>query len=151
MLLFKANYRYKLRILLSPQQVKKSSEIAKERVETFINLYRNLKELAKLIQEYIKRYYNLKISKGLDLKGGDKVQLLHKNILSRRPSKKLNHVKLGPFKIKKKITEINYKLNLLAKIKIYLVQHIAMLKLVYREHKPLIYKINMYKGKEEDK
>ena len=25
-----------------------------------------------------------------------------------------------------------------------------MLKLVYREHKPLIYKVDIYKGKEED-
>ena len=49
MSLFKINYRYKLKILLSPQQVKKSSEIAKERVEIFINLYRDLKELAKLV------------------------------------------------------------------------------------------------------
>ena len=36
------------------------------------------------------------------------------------------------------------------KIKIHLVQHIAILKLVYREHKPLIYKADMYKGREED-
>jgi hypothetical protein len=41
-LLFKANYSYKLKILLSPKQVKKSSKIAKERVKTFINLYKNL-------------------------------------------------------------------------------------------------------------
>jgi hypothetical protein len=41
MLLFKANYGYKLRILLSPKQVKKSSETAKERVKTLINLYKN--------------------------------------------------------------------------------------------------------------
>jgi hypothetical protein len=40
-LLFKVNYSYKLKILLSPKQVKKSSETAKERVEIFINLYRN--------------------------------------------------------------------------------------------------------------
>ena len=46
---------------------------------------------------------------------------------------------------------INYKLDLLVKIKIHLVQHIAILKLVYGEHKPLIYKIDTYKGKEEDK
>jgi predicted solute-binding protein len=39
---FKANYSYKLKILLSPKQVKKSSETAKERVKTFINLYKNL-------------------------------------------------------------------------------------------------------------
>ena len=47
--------------------------------------------------------------------------------------------------------EINYKLDLLVKIKIYPIQYIAMLKLVYREHEPLIYKTDMYKGKEEDK
>jgi hypothetical protein len=39
--LFKANYGYKLKILLSPKQVKKSSETAKEKVEIFINLYKN--------------------------------------------------------------------------------------------------------------
>jgi hypothetical protein len=39
---FKANYGYKLKILLSPRQVKKSSETAKERVETLINLHKNL-------------------------------------------------------------------------------------------------------------
>ena len=42
MLLFKANYGYKLKILLSPRQVIKSSETVKERVETLINLYKNL-------------------------------------------------------------------------------------------------------------
>jgi hypothetical protein len=40
--LFKINYSYELKILLSPKQVKKSSKIAKERVETLINLYKNL-------------------------------------------------------------------------------------------------------------
>jgi hypothetical protein len=39
---FKANYGYKLKTLLSPKQVKKSSKTAKERVETLINLYKNL-------------------------------------------------------------------------------------------------------------
>ena len=47
--------------------------------------------------------------------------------------------------------EINYKLDLLVKIKIYLVQHITILELVYREYKLLIYKADMYRGKEEDK
>ena len=106
--------------------------------------------MAKLVQKYIKRYYNLKISEGLDLKKGNKVWLLYKNILNRQLSKKLDYIKLGPFKIKKKVTEINYKLNLLAKIKIYPIQYIAMLKLVYREHKLLIYKVDTYKDREED-
>jgi hypothetical protein len=41
MSLFKVNYGYELKILLSPKQVKKSSETVKERVETLINLYKN--------------------------------------------------------------------------------------------------------------
>jgi hypothetical protein len=39
--LFKVNYSYELKILLSLKQIKKSSKTAKERVETLINLYKN--------------------------------------------------------------------------------------------------------------
>jgi len=42
-------------------------------METLINLYIDLKETAKLVQERIKRYYNTKRSKGPDLKEGDKI------------------------------------------------------------------------------
>ena len=41
-------------------------------------------------------------------------------------------------------------LDLLIKIKIYLVQHIAILKPGYGEHKLLIYKLDIYKGREKD-
>jgi len=42
-------------------------------METLINLYADLKETAKLVQEQMKRYYNAKRFKGSDLKEGDKV------------------------------------------------------------------------------
>jgi len=38
-----------------------------------INLYIDLTETAKLVQQRIKRYYNAKRSEGPDLKEGDKV------------------------------------------------------------------------------
>jgi len=38
-----------------------------------INLYIDLMETAKLVQQRIKKYYNTKRSKGPDLKEGDKV------------------------------------------------------------------------------
>ena len=63
----------------------------------------------------MKRYYNLKRSKGLDLKEGDKMWLLYKNFKNRQLSKKLDYVKLGLFKIYKKVTEVIYKLDLLKK------------------------------------
>ena len=49
MLLFKVNYKYKPKILLLLQQVKKSSKIIKERVKTFINLYKDFKKLVKIV------------------------------------------------------------------------------------------------------
>jgi len=60
------------------------------------------------------------------------VWLLYKNFKLRRLSKKLDHVKIGPFKIVAKILEVIYRLDLPAKIKIYLVQHIVILEPVYR-------------------
>jgi len=97
----------------------KTSKTAKERAEIFINLYKNLYKTAKLVQERIRKYYNLKKFKGLDLKEGDKVWLLHKNFKLRQLSKKLDYIKIGPFKIVEKISEITYRLNLLVKMKIY--------------------------------
>ena len=98
----------------------------------------------------MKRYYNRKRSKGLDLKEGNKVQLLHKNFKSRQLSKKLDYIKLGLFKIVAKILEVIYKLDLPTKIKIYLVQHVMMLKPAKGDVEPPLYKMDMYKGQEED-
>ena len=44
-----------------------------------------------------------------------------------------------------------YKLNLLAKIRIYPIQHITMLELAYRDIKLPVYKADTYRGQEEDK
>jgi len=44
-----------------------------------------------------------------------------------------------------------YKLNLPAKIKIYPIQHIAILELAHRGIKPLVYKADIYRGQEENK
>jgi len=95
-------------------------------------LYKNIYKTAKLVQECIRKYYNLKKSKGLDLKEGDKVWLLYKNFKLRQLNKKLDYVKIGLFKITVKILEVIYRLNLLVKIKIYLVQYIIILELAYR-------------------
>ena len=83
MSLFKVNYSYKPKILLIPQQVKKTSKTVKERMEKLIQLYQNLYKSVKLVQECIKKYYNQKVFKGLDLKEGDKVYLFIKNFKSK--------------------------------------------------------------------
>ena len=58
---------------------------------------------------------------------------------------------MGLFKIINKVMEVIYRLDLLLKIKIHLVYYIAMLELVYRNYKLLIYKQDIYKGYKEDK
>jgi len=63
----------------------------------------------------------------------------------------LDYVKIGPFKIAEKILEVIYRLDLLVKIKIYLVQHITMLELAYGDLVLLVYKEDTYRGREEDK
>ena len=58
---------------------------------------------------------------------------------------------MGPFKIINKVIGVLYKLNLLLKIKIYLVYYITILELVYGNYKLLIYKQDIYKGYKENK
>jgi len=79
------------------------------------------------------------------------VWLLYKNFKLRQLSKKLDYIKIGPFKIIEKILEVIYRLNLLVKIKIYLVQYIVILEIVYRDLILLVYKEDTYRGQEENK
>ena len=50
------------------------------------------------------------------------------------------------FKIINKIIKVGYRLDLLLKMKIYLVYYIVMLKLVYKNYKLLVYKYETYKS-----
>ena len=47
---------------------------------------------------------------------------------------------MGLFKVINKIIEVSYRLDLLLKIKTHLIYYIAMLKPVYGNYKPLVYK-----------
>ena len=56
--------------------------------------------------------------------------LLRRNIRSDKPIKKLDIVKLGPFKILRKKGLVNYELKLPKRMRIYLVFYILLLELV---------------------
>ena len=58
---------------------------------------------------------------------------------------------MGLFKIINKVIEVLYRLDLPLKIKIHLVHYITILEPVHGNHKPLIYKQDIYKGCKEDK
>ena len=61
------------------------------------------------------------------LKTGDKVYLLTKNLKTQKPSKKLDAVKVGPFLIKDQKGPVNYELNLPKDAKVHPVFHISLL------------------------
>jgi hypothetical protein len=73
------------------------------------------------------KYANRKRIKGLTLKGGDKVYLLWRNIKSNKLTKKLDAVKLGPFKILRQKGLVNYELELLKKMHILLTFYVSLL------------------------
>ena len=57
-----------------------------------------------------------------------KIYLLRRNIKITKLNNKLNHVKIGPFKILKSIKGVSFKLDLLSIIRIYPVFHALFLK-----------------------
>jgi hypothetical protein len=53
---------------------------------------------------------------------------MRRNIKTKRPSNKLDHLRLGPFKIKEKLGLVNYRLKLPESIKkLYIVFYISLL------------------------
>jgi hypothetical protein len=77
----------------------------------------------KRIVSYYNTYYNIESI----LKKRDKIYLIQRNIQTKRLSTKLDHKKLGLFKIKRVAGLVNYKLVLPRTINIYPVFHISLL------------------------
>lgn len=73
------------------------------------------------------KYYNQKRLKGPTFEKGDKVYLLRKNIKTKRPSDKLDHKKLGPFTVTRRISDSNYELRLPDTMRIHPIFHISLL------------------------
>jgi hypothetical protein len=72
-------------------------------------------------------YYNGYCNIEPILKKKNKVYLIQRNIQTKQPSTKLDHKKLGLFKIKRIIRPINYKLVLPKTMNIYPVFYISLL------------------------
>ena len=126
-LLFFANYEFK------SETFKKSRQFAQlvQKVTIQIKQLQLLhKELQKNIQFLSKRstlYANKKKDRKFTFKEKDKVFLLRRNIKTKRLSNKLNYTKLKSFEILKVKRLVNYKLNLLAYMRIHSIFHIFLL------------------------
>jgi hypothetical protein len=124
---FYANYGFDPVASLPPRENESPAQAAILMVDEINGLQEQLALDIKFINERSAHYYNQRRSVEPTLKEGDKVYLLRRNIKTKRPSDKLDHKKLGPFKIKKKIGPVNYELELPRTMRIHPVFHIALL------------------------
>jgi len=61
------------------------------------------------------------------LRKGEKVYLRRKNIKIKRPSNKLDYIKKGPYRIKRKLGPVTYELDIPNGTRIHLVFYVALL------------------------
>ena len=130
--------------LFGTERKNMTAQAAIERVETLKQIHENIKNM----QQKFAIYQNKKRKTTSQLKERDKIYLLTKNLKINRPSRKLDHVKIGPFFIKKVKERNNYELELSKNAKVHPVFHISLLKPA--DPKTPIQKTFHYQVQEED-
>ena len=123
---FYANYGFNPKI---QREAKIGPESEQANVSTckLQQLQQQLRQDMELLAIKSKGQYDKKRSGGPDLREGDPVYLLRKNVRTKRPSSKLDFTKLGPFEIDKVLGKLTYRLKLPANMKIHPVFHISLL------------------------
>ena len=125
---FFANYEFELKTF------KKSCEFAQLiqkvmlQIEQLQLLQKELQKNIQFLSKHMTLYANKKKDREFTFKKRNKAYLLRWNIKTKKSSYKLNHTKLKSYKILEIKESINYKLNLSAFMKIYLIFHICLLK-----------------------
>ena len=79
------------------------------------------------INERMAFYYNQRHGKEPELKKGDKVYLLQKNIQTDRLNKKLDFKKLGPYAVTSKKNRLNYEIEIPDNKNFFNIFHISLL------------------------
>jgi len=90
-------------------------------------LHEHLRQGIRKMQERTTKAINHKRKNGPQLQKGDKVYLHTKNLKTKRKTKKLDQVKVGPFLIDSQIGPVNYRLQLPEDAKIHPVFHVSLL------------------------
>jgi hypothetical protein len=134
---FFTNYGYNPTLIGEPFNKQQIANQADNTVETIRQLHAQLSKDIDFMNIRTARYYNENHQEGPDLKKGEKAFLLQKNIKTKRPSRKLDHPKLGPFIIEEKLGPVNYRLRLPDSMRrIHPVFHISLLEQAPKDATP---------------
>ena len=104
-----------------------TSEAATTKINKIVKLYEELSRRVDQGGKDTAKQVNKKRLKGPTFERRDKVYLLTKNLKSKQPSSKLDHVRIGPFKVEKQTSKVNYRLKLPAKAQIHPNFHVSLL------------------------
>ena len=85
-----------------------TSEAATTKINKIVKLHEKLSRRVNQGGKDTAKQVNKKRLKGPTFEREDKVYLLTKNLKSKRPSSKLDHVRIGPFKVEKQTSKVNY-------------------------------------------
>jgi len=98
-----------------------------ERTCTRVDINQLIAQSIKKAQEAQKRAYNKWRNNPPEIKVGDKVWLETTNLSTNRPSPKLDWKRIGPLRVKEKLSSLTYQLELPSGYKIHDVFHISLL------------------------
>jgi len=132
--LFKVNYRREPRISFDISKKEKHVK-AEEFVKEMKEMYEKTKAVLIKSQEKMKKYTDRNRKKAKEYKVGDRVLISTKDSsveLMKRVTKKLMEKYIGPYKIKKIVSENTVKLELLVSLRIYPVVNMSRI-VLYKE------------------
>jgi hypothetical protein len=126
---FYANYGYQPETQwVGPKQGEEWANPASELLlSRWKGIWGDLQANIKRAQEKYARYYDRKVMEPPAFKIGDLVMIDARNLKTQRPSKKLDHKKIGPVKILKKIGTRAYRVELPPTIKVHNVFHVSLM------------------------
>ena len=112
-------YRQTRDTIINPKAILTSDQLK--------NLHEEMKTELEFVRNRMTNYANRKRIEGPIFSEGDMVYFATKNIETKRQNKKLDYKYIGPYKIKRKISENNYELDLPPKVKLHPIVHISLL------------------------